>query len=434
MTRLQHPHAEWWRAEAPPDNQPATTMRRDGTESTPAFWALVVFTVILFTAPQNMVPVLAYLRLGLLVSVFAAGAYLLDAFTRRRPLVFSPEIRILACLVAWAIVTVPLSFAPAESLFFILDGYSKSVVIFWLLGEVVSTLRRLRLVVWALSLLTVPVAVTALKNFTVLAQADRRILGYDAPLTANPNSLALVLSMILPLTLALVLMTRRPLVRVLLLAIILVDVLAVVVTFSRGGFLALAAVLVSYLVRLLRRPERTWALAILILVVACLPFVPPSYYGRLATITDADSDRTGSAQERREDMLTAAHVIVMNPIVGAGINQDRLALDEARGPKGLTVHNVYLRYGVDLGLPGLVLFVLLLGRCILTAASVRRQSARRPEARGLFYLAEAVQTSLVVYSIAAFFDPMAYEFFFYYFGGLALAVRSVHLTEAARAT
>ena len=102
-----------------------------------------------------------------------------------------------------------------------------------------------------------------------------------------------------------------------------------------------------------------------------------------------------------------------------------LALNHERGFGWSAIHNVYLEYAVELGLPGFVLFVLLLGASIKSVMEVHRGSARVPGARDLFLLAEGIQISLVAFAVAAFFHPVAYHLYFYYFAALAVAVRSV---------
>jgi putative inorganic carbon (HCO3(-)) transporter len=431
------PGAEWWRPDvevasgAPPATVDAA--RPKAAERATPFWALMAFTFILFVAPQSFVPVLAPLRIALLTGGFAIAAYLLDAFLRGRPIRLSTEARIAAGLVAWALVGVPLSYWPGGSLSVLLGMYLKPVALFWLLSEVAITVPRLRLIAWALTLMTVPMAATALDNFIsgeFMEGAEPRILGYEAPLTANPNGLALVLCLILPLSLALFQMARRTSVRAVLLAIIALDVVGVVLTFSRGGFLTLALVMGMYLCRLLRRPERPWAIATLVLLLVSLPLVPSSYFERMATIRNIHADPTGSAQSRLSDIVTAARYVVANPLVGAGIGQSVIALNEERGATWLLVHNVYLLYAVDLGIPGLLLFVLLLVRCIKSARFVRRRTAGQPAFRDLFYLAEGIYTSLITFALGAHFHTVAYEFHFYYFAGLAVAARSAYQAEA----
>ena len=138
--------------------------------------------------------------------------------------------------------------------------------------------------------MSVPLATTALGNYrsgTFLQGGGERIVGYNAPLTSNPNDLALTLNIIIPFALALLWLTRRPLLRAVLLTILVLDVTAVIFTYSRGGFLTLAVILAITIMRLLRSPKRAWGIALLAVLLLCLPLLPASYWHRMATITDA---------------------------------------------------------------------------------------------------------------------------------------------------
>jgi hypothetical protein len=425
---------EWWRPrlpDAPAASPPAAARVQTGSET--PFLALMGFTAIILLSPQTLWPGVIPSRSALLAAAVAIGAHLVDRFSRRQPVVTpTREIRLAACLAAWAMLSVPLSYWPGGSWSLLLDLYFKTLVVFWLLSETARTRVRLRRAAWGLALMSVPLAATGLQNYRSGSfvregsQAVNRITGYEAPLTANPNDLALVLNLIWPLVVALFLLSRRPLIRTVLLGIIVLDIVAVIVTFSRAGFLTMIAIVVLYLARLLRRPGRGWAVALAGLAILGLPLLPAGYLGHLGTITDIDADPTGSAQLRRDDMKTAVRYVLAHPIVGAGPGQDILALNEMRGPRWTSVHNVYLQHAVDLGLPGLLLFLLLLARCLGNARAVRRQAERKPEARDLFYLAEGLEMSLAGFAVAGLFYPVAYHVYFYYFGGLAVAARAAH--------
>lgn len=425
--------AEWWR----PDLAPAVAGGRPsdipgagaaaGSET--PFRALMAFTFVLILAPQSFVPALAPMRPGLLMAAIAISTYLLDRLVNSRPILrLTPEIAASAALLAWAVLTVPSSLWPGGSLAFILEIYSKTLAIFCLLAQVVVTPRRLRAVAWGLTLMAIPLAAFGIREYLagnfISAGAVRRIQSYDAPLTQNPNDLALMLNLILPLTLALILMKGVPGLRLVAVAGALLSVIAIILTFSRAGFLTLAITGVLYLARALRRPGRGWAIAVLALALLGTPFLPQGYVDRLSTITDIRSDPTGSAQERWGDTQAAVRFMAANPVVGAGIGMSALALNEERGALWKKVHNVYLEYAVDLGLPGLALFLVILAGCIRGTVVVKRRTAYRPEGRDLFLLAEGIQTALCAFAFAALFHPVAYHFYFYYMAGLALAARA----------
>jgi O-antigen ligase len=257
-----------------------------------------------------------------------------------------------------------------------------------------------------------------------------RIVGYDAPLALNPNDLALVLNLIIPLGVALFLLSRNPATRAAVAGLIALAAVAVICTFSRAGFLTLGAVLVFYAWKLRHRSEAPWIWGSLVVALALMPLLPSGYTNRISTIFNVESDPTGSSQARWADTQAAFRLVIRNPVIGAGIGQNVLALNEERGPAWKEVHNVYLEYAVELGLPGLTLFLLLLGFSVRSTRFAQRQAAGLPELHDLSYLAEGIQISLLAFSVAAFFHPGGYQFGFYYFAGLAVATRVIGESRA----
>jgi putative inorganic carbon (HCO3(-)) transporter len=257
-----------------------------------------------------------------------------------------------------------------------------------------------------------------------------RISGFDAPLTANPNDLALVLNLILPLMVALFMIHRGMIARIVLLVAMVLSVIAIVSTFSRGGFLTLAAILVMYLLVLTKRSGHGVTLVALVALLLGVFLLPSSYLERLGTITHIESDPTGSAQNRWKDMVVGLNLVLQHPIVGAGVGMNGLALNEQRGQTWAAIHNVFLEYAIELGIPGFVLFVMLLVAVFKSVRLAERQSEGVPRLRELFHIAQNVHISLVAFTVSAMFHPVGYHPYFYYFGGLAIALRTVLFGEA----
>jgi O-antigen ligase len=424
--------AEWWR----PESMPAVDSgRAAGSIASPpvtgsrlAFRALMAFTFILVLAPQSFVPALQPLRIALVAAAVGITAQLGERVVHGRPVtVLGREMALVAALVVWAAVTIPWSVWPGGSVSFLLDVYFKTVAIFWLLANTVDSVDRLQTLAWTLTVMAVPLALTGLRNFLSGEYwGANRILGYEAGLTANPNDLALMLNLLLPLGVALLLVSRSVLARSVLVGIILLEAAAVIVTFSRAGFLSLAAGIVLYVWRLVRRGLAGWALVALLACVAGATFLPGSYMARLATITNIDSDPTGSAQNRWGDTEAAVRFVIANPLIGAGVGMDTEALNRVRGITWTQVHNIGLEYAVDLGLPGLALFALLFVSCVRRVRHVHRAPVDAPAGHRLSCLAEGVEIALWSFGIGALFAPVAYQFPFYYLAGLAVAVGVVH--------
>jgi len=429
--------AAWWR---PPLPQRGETAGSAQAAALP-FWALMAFTIVLLLSPQAFVPALAPLHLAFLSAALAGGVYVAGCLLRHQPVLrLTPEMVLALALAAWSLMTMPLSYWPGGSLSFFFEIYFKALVVYWLLANVVDSVSRLKTVAWILSLIAVPISLAAVKAFfsggfqnEALSHGLDRIHGYGTSLTGNPNDLALMLNMILPLSVALLLLTRRPALRWLLGAVICLDCIAIMATFSRGGFLTLGVIGAAYLWILFKRRQRVLAMAAVTAVLLCVPLLPSAYLDRLGTITNIEADETGSAQTRLNDSLVAAEFVVDHPLMGAGIGMNILALNEARGSTWTEVHNVYLEYAADLGLPGLIMFLLLLRAVVKGVGEARRASAADPDGFEVHCLAEGLGVSLLGFIVAAFFYPDAYQFYFYYIAGLAVAARSIAVARIPRA-
>jgi len=425
------PTPGWWRpAPVSPELAVSDRIKTAPTASASpvAYGALVAFTCLLLLAPQNLFPVLGRLRIALLMGAIAIVSHVRDRWALGLP-VTRPgrEMTLAFWILVWTIVGLPFSQWPGGSLGLLLDLFIKALAVFWLVANLVDTLPRLRGMVQTLTVLTVTLALVGISNYlsgVFGPTQDVRIVGYDAGLTRNPNDLALMINLILPMTVALLLSSSGLAAQVLIALGVLVQAIAVVLTFSRAGFLTLATTLGLFGVRLVRRPSRGLVFAALALGLLGLPFLPQGYADRLLTIGSVDADPTGSAQARWSGTVAAFEHSVEHPLMGAGLGMNILVLNESVGATWRSVHNTYLEYAVDLGMPGLILFVLLLRSCWRSVSASRK--AANPETS---QLAEGIEISLLAFSVAAFFHPAAYEFYFYFVAGLAVASRVVSERE-----
>ena len=429
----------WWQPERPDQPKTAAVAALTPTGRV-AFGALVAFTGILLLSPQIWFPILGTLRIAFIAAGVAIAAHLTQSFAGQQPATpFFREVGIVIALVCWATVTIPMSYWPGGSLQVLTDHYLKAVAFFWLIGAVVTTTSRLRVLAWAFVLCAIPLALTGMQHFAsgVVMQTGVaglvRVKGYTggSGLVGNPNDLALMLNLIIPIAAALFLSEKTAGARWVAATAAFLSAGAVILTFSRAGFLTLAATMILSALWLLRHRSPGKAAVILVAGLSAIPFLPNGYIDRLSTITDHEADLTGSATGRVRDYQVALDVIGRNPIVGAGIGQDVLAMNQSRGDDWISVHNAFLEYAVDLGLPGAALFIWLYLTCLLSARGVERRATRDPSAQDLMHLAAGVQIALLAFLVAAFFHPIAYQFYFFAVGGLAVALKHAEMTAHA---
>lgn len=439
------PAGAWWQP------QPAAGSRarriaptRAGLDGSPlAFSALVAFTFVLLLSPQAWFPVLKLVRIAFLAGGIAMTAHVLERTAHKQPITpMAPEIGIALALIVWSAITIPMSYWPGGSVRLLTDQYLKAIAFFWLLATIITTPARLRGLAWSLALCAIPLAGTGIWHYLSghVMQTGQdglvRIVGYmgSSGLTGNPNDLALMLNLILPLTGALAL-SSRGLARLFASCISLLCVGGIIVTFSRAGFLALTATFFMFLIVLVRRKSGAAALALFLVALSVPALLPQTYVDRLSTITNMQQDKTGSAQGRYKDLGVALEIVSHNPVIGVGLGQDMIALNQYRnGPQTWrSVHNVYLQYAVDLGIPGFLLFAWLHLLCFRSAWAVERRARRDPAVAALQPLATGIQVSLVAFLVAAMFHPIAYQFYFFSIAGLAVALKNTCRAELTRA-
>jgi O-antigen ligase len=413
-----------WKAAAAPAGSPGGVV---------PFWALVAFSFVMLLAPQSMFPFLAPLRPALLAAAIAIGMHAGSSIVAGRPItIVTREVILVGLLAAWSLATLPFSLWVGGSVALMTGIYFKSLALFGLNVNLVTTAKRLRVLAWLFAFAGIPLAFTALRHASVgrfaggTDEAVKRIAGYEAPLTANPNDLALMLNLLLPFAAALAVWVRRPALKALLWCLVGFDAVGVVLTWSRGGFLTLMTLGLLFGIHKLR--GRPWATVTLVPAAAAaallLWIAPPSYLQHMQTITNYQADPTGSAQARLSDMITAAKIALRHPFIGAGLGMNTLALNAERNrPAWKMVHDVYLEYAVDLGLLGLGLYVALFVSCLQAA----RRAARGPngppgsDAAFLTECGRAIFFALIAFGVAAVFHPVAYHFYFFGMAGLAVA-------------
>lgn len=189
--------------------------------------------------------------------------------------------------------------------------------------------------------------------------------------TVNRNVLAGALALFVPVGVALLLLAplsflsrgQVRLARTGLLVATLVTLAVVILTQTRGVYLALAVGLL--VMALLRRPELLWGTPLLLIGAGAA--------GRrfgLNPILDAMlvTDSLGSLEARQQIWSIALGLIGRFPLTGIGLGTFDQVLSSTYpfstlyGPKANVnhAHNLFLQAGVDLGLPGLCAFVALL--------------------------------------------------------------------------
>jgi probable O-glycosylation ligase (exosortase A-associated) len=184
---------------------------------------------------------------------------------------------------------------------------------------------------------------------------------------------------------------------------------AILGTYSRGGFIALTAVLVVYALR-----TRTILLGagIFVVFIVSITMLPQKWSDRMATIETYQSDE--SFQQRLAAWRTAISIGLDRPFFGAGYRstEDPAIYEHYKSSNDVTrkraVHNAYLQVLADHGFVGVVLFISMLLLAIYNCSYVSKLCSMDESQYWLAYLARMLQISFIGYAVGALALSVAY--------------------------
>jgi O-antigen ligase len=406
----------------------------------------LAFTAVLLLRPQDQIRSLDVLHLAQVCATIGVGAMLMRRFTRRLPLFkITPEIVGLMALGFVMLATAPFSIWPGGAVQEFVGAYLKFVVIFVLLVSTLTSPKRLEQLTWLIVLCCGYIALRAVFDYArgVNLVEDGRVAGAVGGIFGNSNDLAMNMVTFMPAALIVALTPRHSALRRLTAAAIAALMLATVIfTKSRGGALGLAVMLIAFifLARLFRPGFMVAALAAVLLIT---PFVPASFWTRMATIVDEQEDKThftGSSEARRILLEDALNTFLEHPLTGVGAGQFRNYNPEGRKVRFRETHNALLQVAADTGIFGLAAFSFLIGCGAIAAVRARRwlSKPRKRHAvdrlrltmsdgdrRWLHAYVSAMAAGLIGWFVCAMFASIAFSWTFYYLLALIVATRDL---------
>ena len=404
---------------------------------------LLAFTAVLLLRPQDRFPSLTSLHIAEICALLGIGPMLLHRLTRRIAVFrITPETIALMVFGAVILATAPLSVWPGGVIEEFTDNYVKIVIVFVLMMNTLTTTARLERLTWLILVCTGIVAGLGMLNYmsgTNLIE-NGRLAGPVGGIFGNPNDFAMNMVTFLPPTVVIAMSRRQAPWRRVAACVIAVLMLAVIVaTKSRGGLLGLIAAILA-LATLGRWVRRGFGTTVVIGILIATPFVPSTFWARMASIVDEEQDKqefTGSREARRLVMTDGINTFFEFPLTGVGAGQFKNYNPPDRQAKYLETHNVYIQVAAETGIFGFLAFTFLIWRAIKVAWETRRLTRdaqwmswmrklrREDTARGLAEYTVGMQAGLVGWLVCAMFASLAYNWTFYYVLALLVAAREL---------
>ncbi|MGE0126881.1 MAG: O-antigen ligase family protein [Blastocatellales bacterium] len=393
-----------------------------------AFSLLYLFTLLLYIRPNDLLPGLGSFPLAKIVAILAPLAYIHARYSLGKPIInWTIEIQMVCTMLCLAILFTPVAASAADSVNTLSDSFIKMVIILILMIGVINTRVRLRAIISLTVLCGTWLAIFAIKNYATgnLTMKGDRIEGVVGGMFGNPNDLAAALCMLIPLAVTLAVMSAGS-ARLFHIACALVMTGGVIVTFSRGGFLTLIALAGVMMWKFGRGEREKIVLAAVIVFAALITATPENYRSRFISIFDHSQDKTGSAQQRSELFKHGVNLAIHNPIVGIGMGNFHIYSIREK-----VAHNAYVETAAELGLFGLIAYLVLILAPLRGLARIEREAktANTPADLDSRNLSIGLQAVIVAYMVASFFLSIQYLWYLYYAAGYAAALRQIHAAE-----
>jgi len=399
--------------------------------------------------PQEIVPELLVLRLGLLTGGLALLAWLHapGGFAEKIGL-DTPIVRDVMLLVGLSALTVPISIWPIHSLLFLFNVFLKTVLLFVLVIYWCRTVEDVRRLLWVYCLGSVSLVIPGvLSGHAGQERYSVESLSYDA------NDIALLQVMAIPLILYLYATSGRY-GRWMSAGMLILCLYGIILTQSRGGFLGL--VVVGGLI--VWRSSMRRAAKVRIVVLGVLVFgilAGTAWKERILTMWDPQTEYDQTAGGRT-DLWKSSLVLLAKRPWGVGIDNFVTAEGLSHGGFGKwsAPHNTFFQIAVELGVVGLAIFIRMLARTLqslhlikisikppMLPVVMRRLPDRQPRAPAreldesghLYQLAEALELTLYGFIVVGFFLSHAYSAILYIMLALGLVLtRLAKLTNVSR--
>jgi putative inorganic carbon (hco3(-)) transporter len=391
------------------------------------FFGLYLFSVMVLYRPYEIVPGLGFLSATAFYFAIVTLAIYFPAqlVTEGNLTMFSTEVKAILAMTLISLVTMPIAKDPGLAWETFNDSFSKSVIIFIVLVNVVRTRKRLMSLMWLSFGIGVYLSYMALDLYM---KGDFNVEGYRVAVDVggmfgNPNEMALHFVMMTPIVAALGIASKSTLMRWIYFGMAALFIGANMVTFSRGGFLGLLAT-AAVMAWKIGRKQRLNVTIVSIVVGGITLLVAPGNYGlRMLSIFIPQLDPVGSSDQRRELLERSIQVTLRNPW-GIGIGNFPIV-----GVRNLQTHNAFTQVSSEIGLLGLVAYLIFIISPFRKLGAIERTLFDKGSTGWFYYLSIGLQASIVGYLVSSFFAAVAYNWFIYYLIAYAVAFRRIYMVE-----
>lgn len=259
---------------------------------------------------------------------------------------------------------------------------------------------------------------------------------------SDSNDLALALNVVIPFFWYLFAYEKKMLVKLAFGAAFLLCFIASTFTFSRGGFIGLAAIMLFTVLLSKNRLKNILFVGALLAIAS--QFIPSSYWERMQTINKYETEGERSSSNIRLQLWKIGIVMAEeNPVLGVGpLNSGFQILKY--GPRvvndtnelyflsGRIAHNTFISVASELGFTGLIIFIAFIVNAYWNARASQKALKRKSTGNDCLMqaLPSALKVSLIGYCVTTFFLTTYHYPHIYILCALSFATKQIALNQS----
>lgn len=406
---------------------------------------LILYVAILFVSMsvwrfQELWPIIGKLQISFIIEIALVAAFFADSSPARRiKWAQSPIFLIPFLLLGIMVVGLPLSLYPGLGLVVIEKDFFPTLFLFLVIATCVRDSRDME---WFAFAHLIGAVIYSFWVYLFIPVGSNGRLGglvyYDA------NDFGVLLVCTIPFT---VYFLRPGVVawkRLFALFALVLFILMIMKSGSRGGFLGFVAVMLFILLWYRAVPKRLRIGAVAGGAFLLLAVGSTTYWNLMSSIAHPKDDYNLTSDVGRKAVWKRGiGYMLSHPVVGVGVGafaQAEAKLSDVskryaesnRGLKWSTAHNSFVLAGAELGVGGLLLFVAMIIGTMRGLWRIRHGERGSPLVTPADEAyAQMLIASLIGYCVAAFFVSGTYFSYLYVIIGLAVAVQAVIRRRAA---
>ncbi|MBF0522909.1 MAG: O-antigen ligase family protein [Candidatus Omnitrophica bacterium] len=397
------------------------------------FIGLYVFTVLLYLRPGIFHPALSSVHLTRLIALVTFILLFFHQEIKEKIVLFEHHLsKLLLFFFGMMCLSVTTSIWISNAVEVVGD-FLKVILAYFLIINLATTVRKCRILVWAMILSMVFIVVMSLKDY----DGGRLFGSFRGALFGDPNDLSLGLIMLIPFLFYGIFVKKGFVRKIVHIAVMGLFLGAFVLTKSRGGLFGIAGMFFAFW--LISKQKIVTALAVAIVILVGWNMAPQDYKDRMMSIQAASVD--DAAAISRLDAWKAGLNMMKDRVFGVGVGNFGEAFVIYRPEGAIDVpgmrrasHNMFVQVGGEMGIPGLIVFLILIFSTFKTFNKVSKAAQEmkdtNPAVREIELFAKANIVGLCGYCASGIFLSQAYNWVLYYLVAFAVLLDQFlsHLT------